>query len=181
MVVTVLFGWYFISNERRKRKSQISLEDGLKKGESQTIEFKETLEVDVSSNAPSQGVLKATLKTVAAFLNSTGGTLFIGISDKHEIKGLERDFRFCKRKSVDGFQQKLRDLLCSRFHPIPWGKINLRFESINNMVVCAIDTQALSNPEVVHFDGELYVREGNTTRKLEGPQLTAWLQKRFHG
>jgi len=181
VTVILLLSWYFISNERKKRKYQISIEEGLKRGESQTIEFKETLEFDVKSNAPSQGVLKSTLKTVAAFLNSTGGTLFIGVSDMHEIKGLERDFRLCKGKNVDGFQQKLRDLLCSRFHPTPWGKVNLRFESVNNVVVCAIDAQALPKPEVVHFDGELYVREGNTTRKLEGPQLTSWLQDRFHG
>lgn len=179
VTVILLLSWYFVSNERAKRKSQISLEEGLKRGESQTVEFKETLEFDVKSNGPSQGVLKSNLKTVAAFLNSTGGTLFIGVSDIHEIKGLERDFRFCKGKNVDGFQQKLRNLLSSRFHPTPWGKVNLRFESVNNMVVCAIDTQALPKPKFVHFDGELYVREGNTMRKLEGPQLTSWLQERF--
>jgi schlafen family protein len=178
-MVILLLCWYVVTDERAKRKSQISLQEGLKSGESQVIEFKETLEFDVKSNAPNQGVLKSTLKTVAAFLNSTGGTLFIGVSDIHEIKGLERDFRFCKGKNVDGFQQKLRDLICSRFHPTPWGKVNLRFESVNNLVVCAIDAQALSKPEVVHFDGELYVREGNTTRKLEGPHLTNWLQERF--
>jgi hypothetical protein len=181
VTVILLLGWYFITNERKRRKQQISIEEGLEKGECQTIEFKETLEIDVNSGAASQIVLKSALKTVAAFLNSSGGTLFIGISDEHEIRGLDRDFRLCKKNNVDGFGQKLRDLLCSRFHPTPWGKVNIRFEPMNNLVVCAIDAQPLSKPEVVHFDGEVYVREGNTTRKLEGPQLTGWLQERFHG
>jgi hypothetical protein len=182
VTVILLLSWYFISNERKKRKYQISLEEGLKRGECQTIEFKESLETDVNTNEASKGVLNSALKTVASFLNSSGGTLFIGVSDKHEIRGLERDFRLCRGKNVDGFEQKLRDLLfSSRFHPTPWGKVNIRFESTDNLLVCAIDSQPLPKPEVVHFDGEVHVREGNTTRKLEGPQLTAWLQERFHG
>ena len=181
VTVILLSSWYFISNERKKRKYQISVEEGLKRGECQTIEFKETLEIDVNTSAPSQIVVNSALKTIAAFLNSSGGTLFIGVSDKHEIRGLERDFRICRKKNVDGFQQKLRDLLCSRFHPTPWGKVNIIFEPINNLVVCALNAQPVPKPEVVHFDGEVYVREGNTTRKLEGLQLTNWLQERFHG
>lgn len=181
VMVILLLSWYFVSNEREKRKYQISLEEALKKGECQTVEFKETLEFDVNANAGSQVVLKSALRTVAGFLNSFGGTLFIGVSDKREIRGLERDFRLCKKNNVDGFEQKLRNLLCSRFHPTPWGKANIRFESTNNLVVCAINTQPLPKAEVVHFDGEVYVREGNTTRKLEGLQLTNWLQERFHG
>lgn len=180
VMVILLLSWYFISNERKKRKYQISIEEGLKKGECQTIEFKETLEIDVNTNAPSQIVLNSALKTVAAFLNSSGGTLFVGVSDKHEIKGLERDFRLCRKKNVDGFQLKLRDLLCFRFHPTPWGKVNIIFEPFNNLVVCGLNAQPLPKPEVVHFDGEVYIREGNTTRKLEGLQLTNWLQERFH-
>lgn len=180
VTVILLLSWHFISNERSRRKNQVSLEEGLKRGECQTIEFKETLEIDLKTGAPSQGILKSALKTVAAFLNSSGGTLFIGVSDDHAVRGLESDFKLCKKGNVDGFAQKLRDLLCSRFHPTPWGKVNIRFESMNSLVVCAIDAQAAPKPEVVHFDGEVYVREGNTTRKLEGPQLTNWLQERFH-
>lgn len=181
VMVILSVSWYFISNERTKRKYQISLEEALKKGECEKIEFKETLEIDVNTNAASQIVLKSALKTIAAFLNSSGGTLFIGVTDKQEIRGLERDFRICKNKNVDGFEQKLRDLLCSRFHPTPWGKVNIRFEYVDNLVVCATDAQPLPKAEVMHFDGEIHTREGNTTRKLEGPQLTDWLQERFHG
>jgi hypothetical protein len=105
--------------------------------------------------------------------------LFIGVSDNGEIKGLERDFQLCKKKNKDGFEQKLQNLLySSHFHESPWGKVNNRFEHISNLIVCAVDAQPLLKPKYVLFDGELHVREGNTTKKLEGLQFADWIQQR---
>jgi hypothetical protein len=180
--VVVLLSWYFVSNERTKRKHEISLKEALTKGEGENIEFKETLEIDVRLGAANPDVLRSALKTIASFLNSSGGTLFIGVSDEKEIKGLARDFRLCRRRNADGFQLKLQNLLCStRFHPNPLGRVNIRFESMSNLDVCCVDIQPFPKPEVVHFEGEVHVRGGNTTRKLEGPQLTDWLKERFQG
>jgi hypothetical protein len=65
VTVILLLSWYFISNERKKRKYQISLEEALKKGECQTIEFKETFEIDIRTGAPNREVLKSALRTIA--------------------------------------------------------------------------------------------------------------------
>ncbi|MFQ6031469.1 MAG: RNA-binding domain-containing protein [Candidatus Zixiibacteriota bacterium] len=48
----------------------------IKKGESETIEFKERFD-------------KETIETASAFANTRGGTIFIGISDKGKIKGVQ--------------------------------------------------------------------------------------------
>jgi hypothetical protein len=42
--------------------------------------------------------------------------------------------------------------------------------------VCRVDVKR--SDSVVHLDKDVYVRDGNTTRKLEGPTLTSWIQER---
>jgi len=147
-------------------------------GEGPRLEFKETLEIDVKTGTSNPGVLKATLKTIAAFLNTDGGTLLIGVSDSGEVKGLERDFQLCHRHNQDGFEQKLRSLINDRFEPKPLGKVNIAFEPLVEGTICRVDVQPWSKEDVVHLDKEVYVRDGNVTRKLEGPELTRWLLER---
>jgi len=146
-------------------------------GEGQALEFKETLEADVRSGEKYPSVLSSALKTIAAFLNTDGGTLLVGVSDSGEIKGLAKDFRLCSKHDADGLEQKLRSLLRDRFKPDPLGKVNIQFEHVPDGVVCRIDIQP--SHDVVYLDGkDVYVRDGNTSRKLEGPALVNWIRRR---
>jgi len=146
-------------------------------GEGPGLEFKETLEADAKTGERHPGVLLSTLKTIAGFLNTQGGTLLIGVSDSGEINGLEKDFRLCNKANPDGFQQKVRSLLNSRFDPAPIGKVEIKFEELPDGSICRVDVK--SNSEIVHLDGkDVYIRDGNTTRKLEGPTLTRWISER---
>ena len=146
-------------------------------GEGQTLEFKETLEADKRTGAKYPDVLSSALKTIAAFLNTDGGTLLVGVSDSGEIKGLEKDFRLCSKHDADGFEQKLRSLLRDRFKPGPLGKVTITFLHLPDGEVCRLDVEA--SQDVVYLDGkDVYVRDGNTSRKLEGPVLVKWIQGR---
>jgi len=55
-------------------------------------EFKETMRVCLKQKAPPEAIELGVLKTIAAFLNSNGGDLFIGVNDSEEIVGLEKDY-----------------------------------------------------------------------------------------
>lgn len=50
-------------------------------GESATVEFKSSARWDVKQNQPGKHVERVIVKTVAAFLNTTGGALVIGVED----------------------------------------------------------------------------------------------------
>jgi predicted HTH transcriptional regulator len=147
-------------------------------GEGAQLEFKETLEADAKTGEKNPGVLHGALKTIAAFLNTDGGALLIGVDDSGEIKGLDRDFKFCKKHDRDGLEQKLRDLLNTRFTPPPLGLVDVSFEQLPTGHVCRVDIKR--SDSITHLDGkEVYIRDGNTTRKLEGPALTSWIQERM--
>lgn len=111
-------------------KSSGSLErviEELERLETATVEFKSSLEVDRRrmqhdpgrslGEYRSEGVLTSALKTIAAFTNSGGGTLYIGIEDDGNVCGLADDFAAVSpgRPDYDGWDLHLRNLIRNRF------------------------------------------------------------------
>ena len=61
-------------------------------GESDTVEFKSTFRMDLRSNKNDDEIRRASLKTIAAFLNSyEGGTLIIGVDDDGSPVGIDKE------------------------------------------------------------------------------------------
>lgn len=145
-------------------------------GESYKLEFKETLEHDVRENRQNRELNKAILKTIAAFLNAEGGAILIGVSDSGEIKGINRDLQYVRGNNRDGFEQKLRSLINDRFDPSPLGFIDIGFEELAEGTVCFVNVRPANT--IIHIENEVYIRDGNVTRKLEGRALTDWIQQK---
>ena len=147
-------------------------------GESARLEFKETLEADTRTGEKFPALVHSVLKTIAAFLNTDGGTLLIGVSDSGDIKGLQRDMAlFGKAANQDKFELKLRNLCRDRLDPNPLNRIKLSFAHLAEGDVCRVDAE--SQTDVTHVDGkEVYVRVGNRTERLEGAPLTRWIRER---
>src|SRR5262249_42766050 len=80
--------------------------DLVKLGESAVLEFKSTLQWDVVKKEVNKALRKSSLKTIAAFMNTEGGTLLIGVEDDGNILGLERDLSLLG-SSRDKFEQTL--------------------------------------------------------------------------
>ena len=156
---------------------KVPISELIKKGESQILEFKETLEYDTKENRKNKDVLFSSLKTVAGFLNAKSGTLLIGVDDSGNIKGIERDFSIMKHGNNDRFEQKIRNCLKGRFKPPPIGKVNISFEKFLEGTICRVDVQESTN--IIHLDERVYVRDGNTTQELEGQSLTYWFEQRL--
>ena len=70
-----------------------SIEEMMRFGEHERLEFKTSLRWDAKRNQVNKELEKTIMKTVAAFLNSEGGCLLIGIDDSGEPVGLENDFK----------------------------------------------------------------------------------------
>ncbi len=148
----------------------------IKQGENNALEFKETLEYDTQQNRKNSDVLFSSLKAIAGFLNAVGGTLLIGVDDSGDIKGIERDLSIMRNSNTDRFEQKIRNHLKDRFEPQPIGKVNVSPEKFTEGTVCRVDIQA--SKDIIHLDGKVYVRDGNTTQLLKDRQLTDWIQQR---
>ena len=119
---------------------------------------------------------------MAAFLNSSGGTLGIGITDDGDILGLQPDLDF-KHQDLDGYQNWLTTLLINSLGGGTVGAlVNLRIEPAGTEVVCLVDVEPSSKPvyaKTTKGDQCFYVRISNTTRMLEGPELVTYVDQHF--
>ena len=61
----------------------------IKNGETSTIEFKQTFQVDAKKQKKLECLRDATVKAIASFMNTKGGILFIGIDDSKKNYRLE--------------------------------------------------------------------------------------------
>jgi predicted HTH transcriptional regulator len=154
-----------------------SIHDLIGLGESKTLEFKSTLQWDVVQNQQNTHLRLSVIKTVAAFLNSDGGTLIIGVDDTGTPYGLENDLRLLSG-SLDKFSQLLSSLLADHIGPQYAHLVKSRFEEIDNMSVCVLDVE--NAPEPVFVNGakgkEFFVRVGNTTRALDPQQTMQYVE-----
>ena len=71
-------------------------------GESILLEFKSTLQWDMIRKEKNKSLRKSVLKTIAAFLNTEGGTLVIGVEDDGTICGIQSDLALTEN-STDKF------------------------------------------------------------------------------
>lgn len=146
------------------------------------IEFKATARVPQSSDVPEKAINEGIIKTVAAFMNSSGGTLGIGISDDGDILGIQPDLDF-KKQDLDGYQNWLSTLLMNAIGQAVVAKsVSIRFEPIEDNVVCLIDVKPASSPvyaDSLKGKGIFYVRIGNTTRALSGAEMVQYIKDHF--
>jgi len=85
---TALKDYLFDQYLRRHRE----VKELIARGESKTLEFKSTLRWNVKENRKDAlQITHAVLKTIAAFLNTEGGDLIIGVNDAGEVVGIEQD------------------------------------------------------------------------------------------
>lgn len=96
--------------------------------ETSVVEFKSSLWLDTKrlkhdsscklSDCKSDAVLISALKTIAAFANGAGGTLYIGVEDDGNICGLLSEFELIDnfKKNSDAWELKFRNFIESKFH-----------------------------------------------------------------
>lgn len=146
-------------------------------GEGHNLEFKETLQFNTYKKQLDKEIVRMSMKTITAFLNSDGGTLLIGVADDGSIKGLGSDLKFFKN-GLDGFELKLHDLITDQIKPSPVEKIEICFPEIEQKNICRIDIRPGHGRGVYHLGNDVYIRQGNRTKQLEGINLTNWIRKR---
>lgn len=113
------------------------------------------------------------LKTIAAFLNSDGGTLIIGVEDNGNIFGLEKDLSLLSKRNIDQFEQTIVNLICDRIGASFTQLVKIRFENIESKDVCAVDVRKSAKRAFMKGKEKLefYIRAGNTSKSLEVPEI----------
>ena len=155
----------------------------IREGESKSVEFKETFSLDVRKQTKEKDIKASSIKTIAAFLNSDGGVLLIGVNDAGVITGLDTEIeKFHKadniHKSRDKFLLDFKNTLKHQIGEQFYTFINHRFVNVDSQIVLFVECQA--SPMAVYVDNkDFFVRTNPSTDQLEGPKLVAYIQNHF--
>jgi hypothetical protein len=164
---------------------EATIEELVEAGESAEVEFKQTFRWDVDKGQPNKKMEEVVAKAVAAFANSDGGTLLIGVHDANEVVGLEPDMAVTGG-DLDGFELALTDSLQHQFGPAFKAQyVKVSFPVVSGVQICQIDvtpSQKLLPIEVVGKDGQktkrIYIRSGNSSRELPSHEIETYLKAR---
>jgi len=111
----------------------------IKEGESNFVEFKSSMHWDYHQDKINKDLEIVLAKTISAFMNSQGGTLFIGVNDNGEVLGIEKDYKtFGKRQNKDGFSQKLTQIINYYIGPNFSPLVMPEFILINGKEICVL-------------------------------------------
>jgi hypothetical protein len=147
-------------------------------GEGSNLEFKSTLQWDVAEDKPNKALRDSVLKTLAAFMNTNGGNLLIGVEDSGHVFGLDKDLSLLGG-SEDRFLQLLSTLIADKIGPQYSSLVTPQVEEISGKKICVIKISKSSEPAFV--DGqqgrrEFFIRVGNTTRALDPEQTVSYIE-----
>jgi hypothetical protein len=102
LAVLLFVGGHIAASEIEKRNLEISLEEALRQGEGQTIEFKEGVS---TQNLP---------PAISAFANTNAGIIFVGVRDNREVCGVIAS----TPQEEEQLKQKIRDVVQNHVDPL---------------------------------------------------------------
>ncbi len=174
-------------------------------GESETIEFKSSLHHPYEPLPPEvkekiklgklsaaqvqkdvhKGLRKAITKTIAALLNTSGGTLLIGVDDSGEPVGIGADFLYLKqgKQHADGWFLSLQETIINALGDEVWGAIHVSLVHHRQETVTVVHCPRRTH-ETWHYEDateRFYIRASNGTRELTGSSLVTYIRERWPG
>lgn len=145
--------------------------------ESKTLEFKQTLSLDIRTNSKEKYIELGCLKTIAGFLNSNGGTLLVGVTDDNIPVGVAAEINLFHKGSQDKlllhFKNLVRDNIGESFYPL----LDFYLVPVDGKLILRVDCKESDRPCFIGDD--FYVRTNPATDKLAGLKLIQYISTRF--
>jgi hypothetical protein len=186
------------------RKHTISSEtfmNEVQAAESSRLELKSSLYFDYQKHQAnphlklaecrSEAVIHSTLKTIAAFLNTQGGILYIGVSDDRVVLGLAPDNRclgVTSETDLDIWQLSLQELIRTRFKDGggigPYIEVSIVAHSgtsIARVQVASKSKLSFLKSKENKDSWHLYRRDGNRTLEVTIDEVEDYLSARDPG
>jgi predicted HTH transcriptional regulator len=124
------------------------------------------------------------VKTVAAFLNASGGTLLIGIDDNGEPLGLKNDYQTLRKQNKDGYMLFLNnDLLLREIGKDSGTLFQITCHQVSGQDVCRAIVKPSPKPVYVKDksgkEEVFYLRSNNSRVKLSTKEAVDYSKTRW--
>ena len=175
----------------RTRVTASQIVEEISLGESFRREFKASLRFDreraqhdpaaSTRDLCSEDVQTAALRAIAAFMNSDGGVLLVGVADWGEIVGIEDDYQYCGG-DVDGWQLHLRNVIEGRFKDgrMINDHVRVGFVTAEDHTVARVEVSRRGALCYLNVGSRLraYRRQGNRSAEIGIDELIAYDRQR---
>jgi signal-transduction protein with cAMP-binding, CBS, and nucleotidyltransferase domain len=150
----------------------------IENGENDYVEFKSTLRYNLYTKKFDKEMEHAALKTIAAFMNSSGGTLIIGVDDDKNILGLKND----KFKDDDKTLLHLTKLIQERIGMQHTSFVRAVIEGTDGSKILRVDVKPSNVPAYLTHNNEeiFYVRTGPATAQMKVSEIYSYIKSRFY-
>ena len=151
--------------------------DIIRIGETEKIEFKSTLRFNIHTGKFGREIEHAALKSIAAFLNSWGGILLIGVDDRKNITGIETDKFENDDKALLHLANMVKERLGTHFMQF----VNCAVEPLEGRKIMRIDVAPSNLPAFLTNNNEefFFVRTGPSTTDLKPSRIYDYIDNRF--
>jgi hypothetical protein len=147
--------------------------------ENDLVEFKSSLQWDVQREEKATFLRNEVVRTIGAFLNTSGGTLLIGVSDEGEVLGLGPDLKLMNGKTEvkqkDNFALTINNLVNDHLGVVFGRFVKFYFEDVEDKTIGVIRVRRGPEPAFVKGDA-FYVRNGNQSRQLSMADTLRYIQ-----
>jgi hypothetical protein len=184
LIVGVLTASYFVKTETKRRAIDISLDEALRLPESDTLEFKSSVRWGYNHQQVSSAVEYTIVKTVVAFLNTSGGVLVIGVDDDGTIRGLQPDYDSLNKSNRDGLELHLQQIISKRIGIDRYQhRVSVEFHDRDGKDLCMLRIRPSLKPVVLTDQNQpcLFVRAGNATKSLNVEETIRYVQEHWSG
>jgi hypothetical protein len=148
----------------------------IENGESNILEFKSTMRMNLKTGKAGKEIELAWLKTVAAYMNTDGGILLIGVDDAGNMTGIETDNFESDDKCRLHFKNLIKQHIGLEFSKF----ITMEIISIEGKNIILIECERSSKPVFLKNKQaeDFYIRSGPSTVKLSVSEVLAYMEKR---
>jgi hypothetical protein len=150
--------------------------------EAAKLEFKSSARWDIKACKVNSELEHEVVKTIAAFLNTSGGVLVIGVGPNKEPLGLESDYKTLKKDpNEDGFKGFLGTLIQNEIGTQNTQLVSWSVIPFGGKEFCRVEVKRSSDLIFVKWKGQdvLYVRIDNQTQRLTEPsKIEVWRKQR---
>jgi uncharacterized repeat protein (TIGR03833 family) len=158
--------------------------------EGQRLEYKSSFRFDwkrfrmTNEKKVNDQIEMAISKTIAAFANSEGGKLYIGVDDNedNQILGLSEDYALLNKPGSDGFELELKGSVKKYLgNPCILNHIRCNFHKIDGKEICEVIVMPSPRAVVLH-DGKrpiFYLRTGNSSEEFAPDEFIEYWVRRM--
>ena len=145
------------ANNSAKVKDITTTQKKLRYGESEFTEFKEHLLWNKKTQQINKDMRLKMAILISSFMNSQGGTIYIGIDNNQKVVGLEKDLSLLakEKQNKDGFQLYLTSIIKQYIGLKFKDYYHIFFDEIDGHTICGIDIKRAPEP--------IFITDGSKT------------------